>query len=374
MRGIRIWPAAALAAMAALPAQADVKAGADAWSRGDYAGAVAQWQEPARSGDPDAEFNLGQAYRLGRGVPRDLGRAEELFGKAAAQGHVQAADNYGLLMFDRGARAQAMPYVKAASDRGDPRAQYLMAIAHFNGDLAAKDWVRAYALMTLARSAGLPQAAPAIQQMDSFIPLAERQQGASVAPQLAQQAETTRNTQIASNDLGEAPAAAKPVAAAAAPPVAVPEPGGAATAGADYARPAGAQAPPLPVPGAKPAPVRPAVAAAPAKLAATGAPALKPVPAKPAAAVALAPKPRPAAAVTGGIWRVQLGAFGVAANADALWARASARPELAGHRRIDVPTGKVSKLQAGGFASPGAAASACAGLTRAGFTCLVTQD
>src|SRR6185369_12776369 len=127
MRGIRIWPAAALVAMAALPAQADVKAGADAWSRGDYAGAVAQWQEPARSGDPDAEFNLGQAYRLGRGVPRDLGRAEELFGKAAAQGHVQAADNYGLLMFDRGARAQAMPYVKAASDRGDPRAQYLMA-------------------------------------------------------------------------------------------------------------------------------------------------------------------------------------------------------------------------------------------------------
>jgi cell division septation protein DedD len=116
------------------------------------------------------------------------------------------------------------------------------------------------------------------------------------------------------------------------------------------------------------------VGAAPAKLAATGAPALKPAPAKPAVAVALAPKPRPAAAVTGGIWRVQLGAFGVAANAAALWARASARPELAGHRRIDVPTGKVSKLQAGGFASPGAAASACAGLTRAGFTCLVTQD
>ena len=65
---------ALLAALAAGPAAADVKAGVDAWSRGDYTAAVREWEGPASEGDPDAMFNLGQAYRLGRGR-RDSRRA-----------------------------------------------------------------------------------------------------------------------------------------------------------------------------------------------------------------------------------------------------------------------------------------------------------
>jgi len=71
---------------------------------------------------------------------------------------------------------------------------------------------------------------------------------------------------------------------------------------------------------------------------------------------------------------VQLGAFGLPANADALWTRASRRPELAGHPRINVPAGRVTKLQAGGFASQAAAAAACAALGRTGITCIPAQD
>lgn len=356
-------------------ALADVKAGADAWSRGDYPAAVREWQGPAERGDPDAEFNLGQAYRLGRGVPRDLVRAESLFGKAAAQGHVQAADNYGLLMFDRGDRAGAMPYVRTAAERGDPRAQYLLGIAHFNGDLAPKDWVRAYALMSLARASGLPQAGPALAQMDQHIPLAQRQAAASLATQLGQQAETRRAAQLASADLDSpgpvAPAAplatARTRPATPSPQAAVPaavrmaEGSTAATAGADYARPA--------APVGKPAPV--AVAVAPKV---ESHPAPKPVavavakPAAPAAKPAAAPKP------ASGPWRVQLGAFGVATNADALWARVRSRPELAGHPRLNVPAGKVIKLQAGGFATRDAASAACAALGKAGLACVPAQD
>ena len=55
----------------AQPALADVKAGVDAWQQGDYAKAVAIWQPLAQSGDPDAQFNMGQAYKLGRGVKTD---------------------------------------------------------------------------------------------------------------------------------------------------------------------------------------------------------------------------------------------------------------------------------------------------------------
>ena len=102
--------AACLLALGA-PAQADVKSGVDAWSAGDYATAVCEWSGPAQAGDADAQFNLGQAYRLGRGVEADKEQAEALYAAAAAQGHVQASDNYGLLLFEDGRREAAMPYI-----------------------------------------------------------------------------------------------------------------------------------------------------------------------------------------------------------------------------------------------------------------------
>ena len=57
-------------------------------------------------------------------------------------------------------------------------------------------------------------------------------------------------------------------------------------------------------------------------------------------------------------------------NADALWNRIKARPELAGHSRLNVKAGAVTKLQAGGFASQAAAQGACAKLKAAGFECV----
>ncbi len=46
-----------------------------------------------------------------------------------------------------------------------------MGIAHFNGDIVERDWVRAYALVTLASTAGLAQAGPALAEMDPQHPL-----------------------------------------------------------------------------------------------------------------------------------------------------------------------------------------------------------
>lgn len=363
--GLAGWALFTLAA----PAAADVKTGEEAWNRGDYAAAVQQWQGPSDQGDPDAQFHLAQAYRLGRGVPRDLVRAEALFAQAAAKGHLEAADFYGLMMFDRGDRAAAMPYVRAAAERGDARAQYLMGIAHFNGDLAPKDWVRAYALMTLAQSAGLPQASGAIVQMDQHIPLPQRQSAATLAARLGEQAQANRAAQLAAQDLGgkivrnapiPAPASAPASAIAATPP---PPP----VAGPNVAAvPVTTEAPKPPTPALTAAPPPPEPKPAAAQTAST-----KPIAAKPVPPKTVSAKPAPAAA---GIWRVQLGAFGVAANADVLWARVKSRPELAGHPRINARAGSATKLQAGGFASKAAASQACARLTAAGYACLPVTD
>jgi cell division septation protein DedD len=74
-----------------------------------------------------------------------------------------------------------------------------------------------------------------------------------------------------------------------------------------------------------------------------------------------------------GPWRVQLGAFSVPGNAEQLWGRLKGRPELAGSRKLLVPSGKVTGLLAGGFASRAAADGACRALQRSGQDCLVTD-
>jgi uncharacterized protein len=177
--------AALLAAPAFLaltaPAFADVKTGVDAWERGDYATAIGQWRPMAIKGDADAQFNLAQAYRFGRGVPMDLKQAEDWYRRAASQGHLQAEDNLGLIMFQNGDRQNALPVIERSANRGEPRAQYVLGTALFNGDFGKKDWVKAYALMTRASAAGLPRASSSLAQMDRYIPLSDRQKGLALA-------------------------------------------------------------------------------------------------------------------------------------------------------------------------------------------------
>ncbi|HEX9955217.1 MAG TPA: SPOR domain-containing protein [Allosphingosinicella sp.] len=180
--------AAAALLLTAGAAFADVKAGINLWQAGNYAGAVKEWRLLADKGDADAQFNLGQAYKLGRGVPADLGTAQSWYEKAAAKGHKQAQATLGLILFQNGERTRALPWIRKAAEDGDPRAQYVLGTALFNGDIAGKDWPRAYALMQLAAAQGLPPAVANLQQMDQHIPLAERQKGLALAKQMGRAA------------------------------------------------------------------------------------------------------------------------------------------------------------------------------------------
>ena len=98
-----------IGAAAAVPAHSQsVRAGIDAWQKGDTAGAVAIWRPLPEKGDADAAFNLGQAYRLGRGVKLDLAQAQNWLERAARKGHVDAQSTLGLLLFQNGNRMAAM--------------------------------------------------------------------------------------------------------------------------------------------------------------------------------------------------------------------------------------------------------------------------
>jgi cell division septation protein DedD len=303
---------AAGALFLASAALADVKGGVDAWKRGDFATAVREWRPLAERGDPDAQFNLGQAYKLGRGVPADIGTARSWYEKAAQQNHPLAQANLGLILFQSGDRERATPWLKKAAEAGDARAQYVLGTALFNGDMPSlgKDWPRAYALMSRAAAQGLPQAANNLTQMDKFIPLAQRRQGLAIAQQL---------------ERGQGSAAPAPYRSVPVQP---------SRAGLSVASAAPAPRPPARTPA--PAPVRP--------VAAPGA--------------------------SGGGWRIQLGAFGSAANAQKAWAALHARvPALAGLRPATVPAGPVTRLQAGPLPSRAAADKVCAAARATGSAC-----
>jgi len=79
------------------PAWADYQAGIDANNRGDYATALREWRPLAEQGFTAAQFNLGQLYANGQGVPQDYVQARQWWEKAAVQGDVEAATNLGTL-------------------------------------------------------------------------------------------------------------------------------------------------------------------------------------------------------------------------------------------------------------------------------------
>ena len=176
----------AVALVMAVPASAQsVRAGIDAWGAGKPEQAVAIWRPLAAKGSADAAFNLGQAYKLGRGVTADLAQAQRFYEQAARAGHLEAQTSLGLLLFQNGNRAAALRWLKQASDAGEPRAMLIYGTALFNGDGVPEDRIRAYALVSRSAAQGLAPARTTLSEMDQLIPLAERQKGVALAQQLA---------------------------------------------------------------------------------------------------------------------------------------------------------------------------------------------
>ena len=90
---------------------------------------IAEWRSFADAGDADAKFNMGQAYRLGRGVPTDIDAAITWFGRAAAQGHARPRTIMACCCSSRVGAADAMPYLERSAARGEALAQYILGTA-----------------------------------------------------------------------------------------------------------------------------------------------------------------------------------------------------------------------------------------------------
>lgn len=341
--------AAALAAFAA-PAAADVKAGVDAWFSGRYGDAIRTWRPLADKGDADAQFNMGQAYRLGRGVPADMKIAQSWFQKAAAQGHGEAQANLGLILYQNGDRKTAMPFIRKAAERGDERAQYVLGATLFNGDVEGRDWPRAYALMTLAADKGLPTAKTSLKQMDEALPASDREKGKALAREMTARMALASDSRLRSSSPPGATiltAGSMPVTGRTMPPPAPRDtPAGrsmaAATQGAKMTPPARRG-------------VAPVASPAPAQSAANGPAAKAPAPVRTAAT---------------GRWRIQLGAYNNPAAARTQWGVLSKKVGVLGAMQPSYEqAGKFTRLRTGPFGTRAEAEKACVAARSAGQAC-----
>ena len=108
--------------MLAAPAWADLEAGLEAWSRGDYETALKEWRLLAEQGDADAQVNLGVMYHKGQGVPQDYQEAVRWYRLAAEGGFAEAqyylGDMYCCVKGVKADRVQAHMWFNLAASQG----------------------------------------------------------------------------------------------------------------------------------------------------------------------------------------------------------------------------------------------------------------
>ncbi len=178
-------------------ARADFDAGFAAYSQGDYATALREWQSLAEAGDPRAQVGLGFMHEKGLGVPQD--------------------------------HTKAVRWYRSGSEQGDAIAEYNLAVMYGNGTGVLRDYVKAFALFSLSSGHGNTEAANSLSYIERLMTPLELSQAKDLLT-LADE-DRANATRIVLSDAPpptapavDDPAPAPQVAAAPAPQVSDPAP------------------------------------------------------------------------------------------------------------------------------------------------------
>ena len=118
----------------------DAKAAMEA---GDKLRALGIYTMLAQEGNAKAEYNLGQMYISGDGVPQDVGEAQRWYRRSAEHGYDEAQYTLGALHFRRiaalGSHEEAVEWYRKAAEQGHPRSQLNLGDLYFKGEVVQQD-------------------------------------------------------------------------------------------------------------------------------------------------------------------------------------------------------------------------------------------
>ena len=136
----------------------DFQKGWSAYSSGDYAAALAEWQGLAEAGDADACYGMGLLYGNGFGVDMNDEFALKFYGLAASQGHAEAQYNLGV-MHQNGwgvplNEEEGIKWFRLAAEQGISGAQMALGRYYAMDFADSYDPVEAYKWFALAAKLG----------------------------------------------------------------------------------------------------------------------------------------------------------------------------------------------------------------------------
>ena len=193
-----------------------------AYNTGDYEKAIRILKPKAEDGEADANYYLGQIYRMGRGVEPDNSKAKNYYLEAANLDHVDAQRNLGSLYFfesDVGIEnPDAVKWLTKAAEKGDAWSQWFLGKMYINGQGVEKNPEEAYRWFDAAGKQNHEQARYAAEEIRQQLGLPKTDGLKTDMPEShAQESEMPKSDLAASGTttqtatISEKPVATKPV-------------------------------------------------------------------------------------------------------------------------------------------------------------------
>jgi len=130
-------------------------------------------KKAAEQGEAKSEFNLGNAYKYGLGVPVNDGEAVRWFRKSADQGDAMAQCSLGVAyILGKGVEANegtAVEWFRKSADQGDVLAQNNLGNAYYFGRGVKKDVQIAYEWFLLASNGGNSKASEMLASIEDLL-------------------------------------------------------------------------------------------------------------------------------------------------------------------------------------------------------------
>jgi len=136
----------------------DFEKGMDALKRHDFESALHEWQPLAARGHAGSQYQIGNLYEYGRGVPQSDVEAVKKYISAANRGHASAQYRLGVL-YDNGWGViqndfEAVQWYKMAAELDHDYAQFDLALMYAYGTGVKQDYIQAYMWMSMAIAQG----------------------------------------------------------------------------------------------------------------------------------------------------------------------------------------------------------------------------